>query len=97
MTQGKLPGLQAVHAFPLDLYGAVVIPNADAKVGDIVVNLPTSRRYVRDPRDLIRVSRVEPTGVYGFRVYPEDWERDVEYAIGEHEWRPPLTIVEKAE
>lgn len=32
-------------------------------------------------RDLLRVSRVEGGFVFGYREHPDEWERDVEFAV----------------
>ena len=87
----------ARFSLPFDLYGKPVVAATDVRPGDVVVALPRSRRYVRSARDFLRVSRVTQTGlVFGYRVFPEEWEREQEYTVAAPDWRQTLTRVEAA-
>lgn len=54
--------------------------------GNVVAYISEGRgRLVEPPpsdsRAWLRVSRVDAEGIHGFRVHPEEWEREVEFSI----------------
>lgn len=70
---------------PFDLYGSETLDSpSEASVGDVIVHLPPSRRYVRNERDFLLVVRVDASQVVVHRVFPQEWERELEYVVGDY-------------
>lgn len=54
-----------------------------AYLGDPLWNRSTQEHDERTAtaHDWLRVSRIDEHGVHGFRVAPQDWEREVEFVV----------------
>lgn len=54
-----------------------------AYIGDPLWNRATREHYLPETteHDWLRVSRIDDAGIHGFRIVPQDWERDVEFVV----------------
>lgn len=67
--------------------GTRIYDKDDVRVGDVIAYVGArimgrARSYPEArPRDWLAVTRIDKYGVHGFRVHPQEWERDVEFVV----------------
>lgn len=59
----------------------IVYSASEVSVGDTVAYPGRLMRKARNERDWLLVSRIEDSAIFGHRVNPEEWEREVEFTV----------------